>query len=98
MRKSSFNAEQINEMVALYEAEESLRNIGTKFNANPQTIRRLVSKAGAVVRPRGRPRKGKDVAVVCNIAPTTETIAPEGPATTDVVLEQNVPAQRVVSF
>ena len=94
MRKSSFNAEQINEMVALYEAEESLRNIGVKFNANPQTIRRLVSKTGAVVRPRGRPRKSKKY----TIAPTSETVTPEGPATTDVVLEQNVPAQRVVSF
>ena len=91
MRKSSFNAEQVSEMVALYEAEESLRDIGTKFNANSQTIRRLVSKAGVVVRPRGRPRKNKTVAVVCNIAPTSETV-------TDTVLEQNIPAQRVVSF
>jgi hypothetical protein len=97
MRQSSFNAEQVSEMVALYSANESLKNIGVKFGANPQTIRRLISKAGVVVRGRGRPRKSETPVVVSSsLAPVSETVAPEGPATTDVVTE--VQSQRVVSF
>jgi len=84
MRTSSVKAEVISEMVAMYEAEESLRNIGNKFGVNPQTVRRLVFRAGGVIRPRGRPRKTTTpVAITPTVtedcAPTTDTatVTPE---------------------
>jgi len=87
MRQSKFDG-QVNEMVSLYEAGESLKSIGVKFGANSQTVRRLIASTGVVVRPRGRPRTSEKAVVSNTLFPT------DGSVTTDEV----VSPQRVVSF
>lgn len=95
MRKSSFSPEKVSEMASLYGANESLKSIGAKFGANPQTVCRLLKNAGIVIRPRGRPSKG-EVATEPVVPTVTD---PAVPATTDVVKNVSVPTTtRVVSF
>ena len=89
MKRSSFDNETANEMAILYGKGESLRTIGSKFNANPQTVRRQLAKVGVVVRPRGRPRRGEAKGAV------TPEVTTTGPVSDNAFAYA---ATRVVSF
>ena len=69
MRKSRFDQAQVSEIVNLYGVGESLRAIGAKFGANAQTVRKLISNSGVIVRPRGRPCLSEQKSTV-----TTDTV------------------------
>jgi hypothetical protein len=69
VRNFSFDSTQIGEMVNLYSTGESLRSIGTKFGTNAQTVRRLVTKAGVIVRGRGRPKLSENVSPLKTLTP-----------------------------